>query len=109
LRFIARAKANNSSLTVASLHKLVEGLQLTPNAPPSHDLPMRNKTWQLTILSRMMKELQNGTATYIHNGPEGILVGLPTSTMVLKVFWLDLEWKEQHYNHPLSRYHGPGG
>jgi hypothetical protein len=29
--------------------------------------------------------------------------------MVLKVFWTDIQWGEQHYNHPLSRDHGPGG
>jgi hypothetical protein len=29
--------------------------------------------------------------------------------MVLKAFWLDVEWGEQRYNHPLSRFHGPGG
>jgi hypothetical protein len=65
---VARAKANNSTYSVASLCKLV-------NAPPSHNLPMRNKTWQLTMLSRTMKRLQTATTTYIYNGPEGILVG----------------------------------
>jgi hypothetical protein len=53
----------------------VEGLQLTPNAAPSHNPLMRNKTWQLTMLSRMMKKLQTVTTTYIYNGPEGILAG----------------------------------
>ena len=34
---------------------------------------------------------------------------LPTPTMVLKVFWLDVGWEEQHYDHPLSQFHGPRG
>ena len=68
LRIFARAKADNSTYSVASLRKLV-------NAPPSHNPPMRNKTWQLTMLSRTMKRLQTATTTYIYNGPEGILVG----------------------------------
>ena len=68
--------ACESILLVANLRKLVEGLRLTPNAPPSHNPPMRNKTWQLTMLSRTMKKLQSGTSTYIYNGREGILVGL---------------------------------
>jgi hypothetical protein len=68
LRIFARVKADNSMYSVASLRKLV-------NAPPSHNPPMRNKTWQLTMLSRRMKRLQTATTTYIYNGPEGILVG----------------------------------
>ena len=72
----ARAKADNIVRSlVASLRKLVEGLRLTPNAPPSHNPPMRNKKRQLTMLSRTMKKLQTATTTYIYNGPEGILVG----------------------------------
>jgi hypothetical protein len=70
----AHAKADNSSLLVASLPKVVEGLGLTQNGSPSHNLSMGNKTWQLTMLLQMMKGLQTGTTTYIHNGPEGILV-----------------------------------
>jgi hypothetical protein len=66
--FCARAKADNSTYSVASLRKLV-------NAPSSYNLPMRNKTWQLTMLSRTMKRLQTATTTYIYNGPEGILAG----------------------------------
>jgi hypothetical protein len=64
----ARAKADNSTYSVASLRNLV-------NAPPSYNPLMRNKTWQLTMLSRTMKRLQTATTTYIYNGPEGILVG----------------------------------
>jgi hypothetical protein len=89
LRIFARAKADNSTYSVASLRKLV-------NAPPSHNPPMRNKTWQLTMLLRTIKRLQTATTTYIY------------STMVLKAFWLDVEWGEQRYNYPLSRFHGPG-
>jgi hypothetical protein len=33
----------------------------------------------------------------------------PTSTMVLKVVWTDIEWGEHHSNHFLSRFHGPEG
>jgi hypothetical protein len=88
LRIFARAKADNSTYSRASLRKLV-------NAPPSHNPPMRNKTWQRTMLSRTMIDWK--------------LLPLPTSTMVLKAFWLDVEWGEQRYNHHLSRFHGPGG
>jgi hypothetical protein len=68
LLIFARTKADNSTYSVASLRKLV-------NAPASHNPPMRNKTWQLTMLSWTMKRLQTATTTYIYNGPEGILVG----------------------------------
>jgi hypothetical protein len=38
------------------------------------------------------------------------LVPLPTSTMVLQVFWMDIEWGERHYNNNvLIQFHGPGG
>ena len=60
-----------------------------------HNPPMRNKTLELTMLSRPMKNCK--------------LVPLPTPTIVLKGFWLDVVWEEQHYNHPLSQFHGPGG
>jgi hypothetical protein len=60
LHIFALAKADNNSLHVASLRKLVEGLRLTPNnAPPSHNPAMRNKTWQLAVLSRTMKKIAN--------------------------------------------------
>jgi hypothetical protein len=52
-----------------------------------------------------------------HGGPQcrrgwwniSKLVPLHTSTMVLKVFWMDIEWGEHHCNHFLSQFHGPGG
>jgi hypothetical protein len=97
LRISAHAKADNISLLIASLHKLVEGLWPILNVPPNHNPPMRNKAWQLTMLSQTMKELQTGTTTYIHNCPEGILV---RSWMGGTALQSSSKW---------SPFHGPGG
>jgi hypothetical protein len=84
LRIFARAKADNSTYSVASLRKLI-------NAPPSRNPPMRNKTWQLRMLSRTMKRLQTATTTYIYNGPGRMLNGENNATIILLVDFMVLE------------------
>jgi hypothetical protein len=65
---------------------------LTPITPPSHNPPMRNKTWRFTMLSRMMKYFQNGTTTYIGNGLGGILDGYWMGGTPLQSFSEPISW-----------------
>jgi hypothetical protein len=67
--------------------------------------------------SRTLREAIIGQHTTKHVGSQCLclwwfflkLVALTTSTMVLKLLWRDIEWAEHDNNHPLSRFHGPGG
>jgi hypothetical protein len=42
---------------------------------PSHDPPMRSKTWRFKMPSQMMKHFEQQTKTCVCNGPDDIMDG----------------------------------